>query len=123
MTADVIIAETGADTSRFATAAHLTSWAGTAPGMNESAGKIETSHVRPGNPYLKGALGTAAMNLARMPNTYLGVRYRRLASRSGPMRANVATQRAMLTAIWHMGTTGTLYNDPGPDYFTVVAVE
>ena len=34
------------------------------------------------------------------------------------MRANVATQRVMLTAIWHIGTTGTIYNDPGPDYFT-----
>lgn len=24
----------------------------------------------------------------------------------------------MLIAIWHMGTTGTLYNDPGADYYT-----
>ncbi len=24
----------------------------------------------------------------------------------------------MLIAIWHMGTTGTLYDDPGGDYFT-----
>ena len=118
MTADVVIAETGGDMSRFASAAHLASWAGTAPGMNESAGKIKSSHVRPGNPYLKGALGTAAMNCCRMPGTYLGVRYRRLSARRGPMRANVATQRAMLTAIWHMGTTGALYIDPGPDYFT-----
>jgi len=118
MTADVVIAETGSDMSRFASAAHLASWAGTAPGMNESAGKVKSSHARPGNPYLKGALGTAAMNLSRMPGTYLGVRYRRLSARRGPMRANVATQRAMLTAIWHMGTTGALYNDPGPDYFT-----
>lgn len=34
------------------------------------------------------------------------------------MKANVAIQHAMLTAIWHMGTTGTLYDDPGADYFT-----
>jgi transposase len=118
LTADVVIAETGADMSRFASAGHLASWAGTTPGMNESAGKVKSSHVRPGNPYLKGALGTTAMNLSRMPGTYLGVRYRRLSVRSGPMRANVATQRAILTAIWHMGTTGALYIDPGPDYFT-----
>ena len=67
MTADVVIAETGGDMSRFASAAHLASWAGTAPGINESAGKIKSSHVRPGNPYLKGALGTAAMNSAACP--------------------------------------------------------
>jgi len=24
----------------------------------------------------------------------------------------------MLIAIWHMGTTGGLYDDPGADYFT-----
>ena len=24
----------------------------------------------------------------------------------------------MLIAIWHMGTTGALYDDPGADYFT-----
>ncbi len=38
LTADVIIAETGADMTRFPTAGHLASWAGTTPGNNESAG-------------------------------------------------------------------------------------
>ena len=38
--------------------------------------------------------------------------------RRGPQKANVAVQRTMLTAIWHMGTTGTFYDDPGADYFT-----
>ncbi len=58
------------------------------------------------------------MSLAKSPNTYLGVRYRRIASRRGPMKANVAIQHSMLIAIWHMGTTGTLYEDPGADFFT-----
>ena len=44
--ADVIIAETGADMSRFPTAGHLASWAGTCPGSNESAGT--SSRPRPG---------------------------------------------------------------------------
>jgi transposase len=116
-TADVVVAETGADMSRFPTAKHLASWAGTTPGNNESAGRVKSSRTRPGNAYLQGALGAAAMVCARHPETYLGAKYRRIATRRGPMKANVAVQHAMLTAIWHMGTTGTLYDDPGGDYF------
>ena len=33
------------------------------------------------------------------------------------MKANVAIQHKLLTIIWHMATTGTLYEDPGADYF------
>jgi len=117
-TADVIVAETGADMSRFPTAKHLASWAGTTPGNNESAGKVKSSRTRPGNPYLQGALGAAAMACSQNRNTYLGARYRRIASRRGPMKANVAIQHSMLIAIWHMGTTGTLYEDPGAEFFT-----
>jgi transposase len=118
LTADVIVAETGADMSRFPTAKHLASWAGTTPGSNESAGKVKSSRTRPGNPYLQGALGAAAMACSQNPQTYLGARYRRIASRRGPQKANVAIQHSMLIAIWHMGTTGTLYEDPGAEFFT-----
>jgi transposase len=118
LTADVIVAETGADMSRFPTAKHLAAWAGTTPGNNESAGKVKSSKTRPGNPYLQGALGAAAMACAQNPRTYYGARYRRIASRRGPKKANVAIQHSMLIAIWHMGTTGTIYDDPGADHYT-----
>ena len=117
LVADVVIAETGADMTRFPTAANLASWAGTCPGSNESAGRIKSTRTRPGNPYLKGALGVAAMSAARSHDTYLAAKYRRIAARRGPVKAIVAVEHAMLIAIWNMLTTGELYNDPGADFY------
>jgi len=70
------------------------------------------------NPYLQGALGTAAMVCARQPNTYLGARYRRIAARRGAMKANVAIQHTILVTIWNMARTEQPYHDPGADFFT-----
>ena len=115
--ADVIIAETGADMTRFASPGHLASWAGTCPGANESAGRVKSTHTRPANPYLKGALGVAAMAAARTNGTYLAAKHRRIATRRGPLKAVVAVEHAMLVAIWHMLTEQAPYRDPGPDYY------
>ena len=115
--ADVIIAETGGDMTRFPTAGHLASWAGTCPGSNESAGRIKSTRTRPANPYLKGALGVAAMSAARSKDTYLSAKYRRIASRRGPVKAIVAVEHALLIAIWNMITDGAFYTEPGGDFY------
>jgi len=68
-TAEVIIAETGGDMTRFLTPEHLASWAGVCPGHHESAGKRKSGKTRHGNKWLGGALGTAALAAARTKDT------------------------------------------------------
>ncbi|MFC9084404.1 IS110 family transposase, partial [Streptomyces sp. NPDC057062] len=79
--AEVIVAETGGDMSRFASAKNLASWAGLCPGHHESAGKVRSTRVRPGNAHLKGALGMAALAATRTKDSYLQARYKRLTAR------------------------------------------
>jgi transposase len=116
--AEVFIAETGGDMSVFPSAGHLASWAGLAPGSNESAGRVKSSKTRPGNRYLKGVLGIAALSAARSKNTYFSAKYKRIATRRGPMRAIVAVEHAMVIAAWNLLTNGDFYREPGADYYT-----
>jgi transposase len=116
--AEAIIAETGGDMTRFATAGHLASWAGVCPGHHESAGTHNSGSRRHGNRWLGAALGTAAMAASRTREaTYLGARYRRLMPRLGKKRALVALEHSILTAVWHMLTHDSAYADLGGDYY------
>jgi len=58
------------------------------------------------------------MAAARSKDTYLAAKYRRIASQRGPLKAIVALEHAMLTAIWNMITNGVCYHEPGGDFYT-----
>jgi transposase len=116
-TAEQVLAELGADLkSRFPTAGHLCSWAGLAPGQNQSAGKHRSSKARKGNKYLRQAMTEAAQSVSRSDN-YLGAQFRRIAARRGNQRAAVAVAHSMMTMIYHMLTKNEEYRELGADYF------
>ena len=91
--AQTILAEIGTDMSRFPTPEHLVSWAKLCPRTIQSGPVTRVGKTGKCNPYLKGALGEAAIAAAKT-NTFLGQRYRRLVKRRGKLKALVAVARS-----------------------------
>jgi transposase len=115
--AQVIVAETGADMSRFPTAAQLAAWAGVAPGVHESAGKHTAVGTRPGNKWLTAMLVEAAGSVGRMKGkNYLAAQHARLTARRGMSRAQVAVAHSILVSAYFMLQRDEPYRDLGPDW-------
>jgi transposase len=118
VTAHVIVAEIGVDMTRFATDAHLRSWAGFCPRSDESAGKRRSTRVRKGAPWLKTTLVSAAWAAVRVKESYLQAQFHRLRARRGAKKAILAVASSMLTAAYHMLKNGVEYQDLGASHFT-----
>jgi len=116
-TAEMMLAEMGLDMSRFPTAGHLATWAGLAPGNNESGGKRYSGRTPKGNRALTTTMVVAAWTAARSKDTFLKARYHRLAARRGKKRAIVAVAHSMLVSAWHMLTYQQPYRELGGNYF------
>jgi transposase len=117
--AQVILAETGADMTRFGSAARLASWAGLVPAIYESAGRRTPAGTRHGNKWLAAMMVEAAGSVGRMHDkNYLAAQYTRLAQRRGPRRALVAVAHSMLVDVYYMLLRDQPYQDLGADWLT-----
>ena len=106
-----IISEIGTDMSQFSSHYRLASWAGLAPGCNESAGKKKSVKISRAGVYLKPALVEVAHAAVIDKNSsYYANKYNVLSKRRGKKRAIIAIARKILVAIYHMLSTGEVFN-------------
>lgn len=106
-----ILAEIGNDLSQFGSSKRLNSWAGLAPGNNESAGKKKSVHVSRAGVYIKPALVQAAHAAVKSnDNPYYKNKYEKISKRRGKKRAIIAIARMILTAVYAMLSSGEIFN-------------
>ena len=106
-----IISEIGTDMTQFSNSKRLCCWAGLTPGNNESAGKKKSVRITRAGVYLKPALvqvAHAAVKSEKSP--YYKAKYERIIKRRGKKRAIIAIARMILTAAYHMLSTGEVWN-------------
>lgn len=106
-----LISEIGTDMSQFGSSKRLCRWAGLTPTNNESAGKKKSVRTARAGAYLKPALVEAAHSAVKSTaSPYYRIKYERLVKRRGKKRAIIAIARMILTAVFHMFSTGAVWN-------------
>ena len=115
--AAAILAEIGTDMSWFPSTADLDSWAGMAPGNNQSGGKRHRAKARKGNRWLRTILVEAGNAAGGAAIPALAALYRRMIVRGGRKHAAFVVGRHILNIAYHLLRERTTYRELGPTYF------
>jgi hypothetical protein len=105
-----VLSEIGTDMSQFDSPKKLCCWGGLTPGNNQSAGKKKSVKITRAGVYLKPMLvqiAHAAVQSTKTP--YYRIKYERITKRRGKKRAIIAIARMILTAVYHMLSTGEVW--------------
>ena len=106
-----ILSEISNDVTQFKSHYRLASWAGLAPGCNESAGKKKSVKISRAGVYLKPYLVEVAhCAIKDKTNSYYAKKFEKISKRRGKKRAIIAIARKILVAIYHMFETGEVWN-------------
>lgn len=108
----LILAEIGPTPQvSFNSSAHLCSWAGLSPRNDQSAGKISSRKIMPGNPYIKSILCQSAWAAVRTRNTPFGIWFWSHQGKIGKKKAIIAVSRKILSLAYHLIATDQFYDN------------
>ena len=112
--AQQIIAEVGPTAATFPSAKQLSSWVGTCPGDEQSAG-VNYSHRSPkGNRHMRRILNQTANAAAKTKGSIFDIVYRRSVTRLGHNQAVGAIAHRQCRLIWLVLHQGVRYEERGP---------
>ena len=113
LSAIAIISEiSAAPQERFSSSEKLCSWAGVIPRNDESAQKIKSRKIMPGNSYVKSILCQAAWAAVKVRNSPFHDWFWSHQGKLGRKKAIIAVARKLLTLIYILLDTGQLYRPP-----------
>ena len=114
LTAMTVLSEISAvPQDNFPTFGHLCSWAGLTPRNDESAGKIKSRKIMPGNQYIKTILCQAAWGAVKVRNSSFSRWFWSHQGHIGQKKAIIAISRRLLKMIYILLEKGQYYD---PNY-------
>ena len=111
--AQQIVAEVGPQAASFPTAEQFSSWVGTCPGHEESAGENHNARCPKGNRYMRRVLCQAAQAAVKTKNSRFQILFYRLVGRLGYAKAIWAVARHLSVVVWKILHEAVRYVEMG----------
>jgi len=108
------IAEVGAGAATFPSAGELSSWVGSIPGSEVTAGKSHSTRSPKGNTTMRRLLNQAAQSAVKVKGSIFDVKFRSLLPRLGYKQAIWAIAHRLCRLLWMILHQGIRYEERGP---------